>query len=82
MHIRHFIAASAVILATPAWADVTEEKTFSYPLAADGRVSIDNINGDITIWASAICSFLLVLTVKSSTPASGSLAGGLWGPSR
>jgi hypothetical protein len=67
MHIRHFIAASAVILATPAWADVTEEKTFSYPLAADGRVSIDNINGDITITGGDGDTVEIVVRKKAGT---------------
>lgn len=43
------VTAAALLCAGVARADVSEERTFSEPLAAGGRVSVDNINGDITI---------------------------------
>ncbi len=39
----------ALFLAGSALADVTSEERFSFTLARDGRVSVDNINGDVTV---------------------------------
>ncbi|MEM7588130.1 MAG: DUF4097 family beta strand repeat-containing protein [Acidobacteriota bacterium] len=45
-------ALLCLAFASPALAfKMTEESTFSYPLTADGRVSLENINGDVRIEA-------------------------------
>lgn len=43
------IAPIALFAASLASADVTEEKHFSYTLETGGRISLENVNGDITI---------------------------------
>lgn len=43
------IAASLVVVALQASADITEEETFSFKVASNANFSIDNINGDIEI---------------------------------
>ena len=46
--------AAILFLALPFTAaafQMTEESTFTYPLSADGRISLDNVNGDVTIEA-------------------------------
>jgi hypothetical protein len=42
-------AALALLLAMPAHAEVTQDFHKTVPLAADGRVSLSNINGDVEI---------------------------------
>lgn len=49
MRLIHAFVAATLLCAGSASADVTEEKSFSHPLAPGGRVSVENINGDITI---------------------------------
>lgn len=46
-------ALLALLIALPAYAEVTQEFHRTLPLAADGRVSLSNINGDVEItgWA-------------------------------
>jgi DUF4097 and DUF4098 domain-containing protein YvlB len=44
-----FAALLAVLIAIPAYADVTQEFHRTVPLSADGRVSLGNINGDVEI---------------------------------
>lgn len=39
----------ALLMALPAYADVTQEFHRTVPLSADGRVSLNNINGDVEI---------------------------------
>ncbi len=52
---RHtLVLATVLFLALPLAAagfQFTEDSTFTYPLAADGRISLDNVNGDVTIEA-------------------------------
>jgi len=46
--------ATALFLALPlaaAGLQFTEDSTFTYPLTADGRISLDNVNGDVKIEA-------------------------------
>lgn len=45
----NYLTSTLLLVAAAAAADVTEEKSFSYPLDDGGRVSLDNVNGDITI---------------------------------
>lgn len=49
MGLKTFTYAAGLLAASVAWADVTEEQTFSFELNAGGRISLDNINGDVTI---------------------------------
>jgi hypothetical protein len=49
--IAHFTILLAFAAAAHADATVTEKFTQTYPLAADGIVSVDNVNGDIDITA-------------------------------
>ena len=44
-----FAVAAAVLLSTPALADVREEERFSYTLESGGRLSLENVNGSISI---------------------------------
>ena len=48
------VAALALTLAIPTYAEVTQEFHKTVPLNADGRISLSNINGDVEItgWAS------------------------------
>jgi hypothetical protein len=49
MRIRFLIAPVALLATSLATADVTEELTFSYDLNPGGRISLENINGNVTI---------------------------------
>lgn len=40
---------SLVLPLAAAGSDLTEAFTYSYPFAADGRISLENINGDVTV---------------------------------
>lgn len=42
-------AALALLIALPAYADVTQEFHRTVPLSSDGRVSVSNVNGDVEI---------------------------------
>src|SRR5690242_3243092 len=42
-------AVLALLIALPAYAEVTQEFHRTVPLTADGRVSLNNINGDVEI---------------------------------
>jgi DUF4097 and DUF4098 domain-containing protein YvlB len=48
-----FATLLAVLVAAPAYASVTQEFHRTIPLTADGRISLNNINGDVEIsgWA-------------------------------
>ncbi len=53
---RHMLVlfASVLFLALPFSAaafQFTEDSTYTYPLSADGRISLENVNGDVTIEA-------------------------------
>lgn len=53
-HMLAFLFATALCLALPLTAaayQFTEDSTYSYPLSAGGRISLDNVNGDVTIEA-------------------------------
>ncbi len=49
MAYRNWIAGVALLAASAAVADVTEEVNMSFSLKAGGRISLENINGDVTI---------------------------------
>lgn len=49
MNFRHFAFSAAMLITTGAWADVTEELTFTYGLEHGGRISLENINGNVTV---------------------------------
>lgn len=49
MNLRPLFAMAALLAASGVSADVTEELNFSYPINAGGRISVDNINGDVTV---------------------------------
>jgi hypothetical protein len=49
MSFRSLMMAAAFFAAASVSADVTEEQTFTYQLDKDGRVSVENINGSVTI---------------------------------
>jgi hypothetical protein len=44
-----FASLLAVLIAAPAYAEVTQEFHRTVPLSADGRVSVSNVNGDVEI---------------------------------
>jgi DUF4097 and DUF4098 domain-containing protein YvlB len=49
MGFRSIFMTAALLAATGVSADVTEEQVFSYSLDAGGRLSIDNVNGSVTV---------------------------------
>jgi len=49
MAFRFVFTAVALLAASPLAADVTEELSYSYGLNDGGRVSVDNINGKVTV---------------------------------
>ncbi len=49
MGFRSIFLAAALLAANGVSADVTEEQTFSYELADGGRISVDNVNGNVTV---------------------------------
>lgn len=49
MGFRPFVLSAALLTASGLSADVTEELTFKFELADDGRVSVENINGNVTV---------------------------------
>jgi DUF4097 and DUF4098 domain-containing protein YvlB len=48
MKLQHAVLLAG-LLSTPALADVTEELTWSFELADKGRISLENINGDVQV---------------------------------
>ena len=49
MSFRSIALTAAVLAASSVSADVTEEQTFSYTLDEGGRVSVENVNGSVTV---------------------------------
>ena len=49
MGFRPLVLSAALFAATGVSADVTEEKSFSFTLTDGGRVSVENINGNVTV---------------------------------
>jgi DUF4097 and DUF4098 domain-containing protein YvlB len=49
MSFRSIVLAAAVMAASSVSAAVTEEQTFNYALNDGGRVSVENINGNVTV---------------------------------
>ena len=49
MSFRSIALTAAVLAASSVSADVTEEQTFSYVLDKGGRVSVENVNGSVTV---------------------------------
>ena len=49
MKIRPVLSALVFLVSATALADVTEELNYSYSLNSGGRISIENINGNIRI---------------------------------
>lgn len=49
MGTRWLLAPLALLASSMVLADVTEERTFNYNLSNGGRISLDNINGDVTV---------------------------------
>ena len=49
MGFRPMIIAAALFAVSTVSADVTDEQTFSYDLEDGGRVSVENINGSVTV---------------------------------
>ena len=49
MGTRILLAPLALLATSMAFADVTDERSYSYSLESGGRISLDNINGDVTI---------------------------------
>ncbi|MDX1556799.1 MAG: hypothetical protein R3212_12285, partial [Xanthomonadales bacterium] len=43
------LCLAALLLASPLQADVTEVEDFDFEISDGGRLSVENINGDITI---------------------------------
>ena len=61
----------ALLIALPAWAEMTEQFHRTVPLSADGRVSLNNINGDVEItgWSR---NEVQIDAVKTAPTSSGS----------
>lgn len=57
----------AVAVAAPALADVTEEKSFSFQLNDGGRISVDNVNGNIDVTGHSGNAVEIVATKKAGT---------------
>jgi DUF4097 and DUF4098 domain-containing protein YvlB len=49
MNFRQIVLIAAFLAVSTASADVTEEQTFNYELSDGGRLSVDNINGNVTV---------------------------------
>lgn len=49
MRFRSVFTAVALLAATGVFANVTDEQTFSYEIQSGGRISVDNVNGNVTI---------------------------------
>lgn len=66
---RKYLAMTltALLCGNAAWADVSEERSFSEPLAPGGRVSVDNINGDITVTGYAGDTVEITVLKKAGT---------------
>jgi hypothetical protein len=62
--VRSCIYALA-LLATPALADVTATEEFKYPLNEGGRISLDNVNGDIRITGGSGSEVVIVATKRA-----------------
>jgi hypothetical protein len=61
------ITVTALLFSSVAWADVSEERSFSEPLAAGGRVSVDNINGEITVTGGSGDTVEITVVKKAGT---------------
>ncbi|NNE04180.1 MAG: hypothetical protein HKO64_05130 [Xanthomonadales bacterium] len=62
------IAFSAVLLGSSgAWADVTEELTYTYGLDHGGRISLENINGKVTVIGGSGTEVEIVAVKKAGT---------------
>lgn len=49
MNFRPILASIVFMVSATAMADVSEEQNFSYSLNSNGRISLENINGNVTI---------------------------------
>ena len=49
MNFRQIVLTAAFLAVSSVSADVTEEQTFSYELSDGGRLSVDNVNGNVTV---------------------------------
>lgn len=62
--VRNCIYALA-LLVTPAMADVSAIEKFSYPLNEGGRISLNNVNGDIRITGGSGSEVVIVATKRA-----------------
>lgn len=61
------LAATLVIVALPAQADVTEVEEFNFELNAGGTLRVENVNGDITITAGQGRNVHVIATRKANS---------------
>ncbi|MFT7564731.1 MAG: hypothetical protein ACI8ZT_002388, partial [Bacteroidia bacterium] len=64
MLFRSVFLAITLMATNIVFADVTEELTFEYSLDSGGRISVDNINGNITVIGGSGNSVEIVATKK------------------
>jgi len=62
-----FLAAAMLVIALPVQADVTEAAEFDFELNAGGTLSVENINGDITITAGPGRAVHVIATKKAGS---------------
>lgn len=63
-------ALAVVLAATSASARMTREDTQTFPLAADGQLSLENVNGDVTIEAWDRGEVMIATVIEAKTEAS------------
>jgi len=64
MRFKSIFLATALLAANGVSADVTDEQTFSYELESGGRISVDNINGNVTIIGGSGSQVEIIATKK------------------
>ena len=67
MNLRFTVLAIAFLAMTPAMADVTEEERFSFKLDPGGRISLENVNGDVVVHGEPGTDVEIVATKRADS---------------
>lgn len=67
MNFKSLVFVAALLAASSVLASVTEEETFSYPLADGGRFSVSNVNGSVSVTGSDGSQVEIVATKKADS---------------
>ena len=65
MQFRPIVFAALLLVSGSAFADVTEEETFTFPLDDGGRFSLSNVNGSVTVTGIEGDQVTIVATKKA-----------------